>query len=201
MKKYFFIPLAILLPFIVNAQQNQKPAKWEKEYDYVDDYNCGLAKAGKSGKHGFVTEQGKLVVPLIYDEALSFSERKAAVKIGNKWGYIDSTGTEVVKLQYSDASSFSEGMAKVGLNSLYGFINEIGKVVIELQYSSASHFSEGLAPVSNAKMKWGFINKSGAVVIPFNYTYAQDFSEGNAHVMKDGKWFYIDKSSKIIKEE
>ena len=50
MKKYFLISIAILVGCSVQAQQKQ--AKWEKEYDYVDDFNCGLAKAGDFDKTG-----------------------------------------------------------------------------------------------------------------------------------------------------
>ena len=50
-------------------------------------------------------------------------------------------------------------------------------------------------------MQWGFINRSGKEVIPFRYSFAESFKEGLAHVMKDGKWIYIDKNGKTVKEE
>jgi len=48
MKKYF-LPL-IFLAVAANAQQ------WAKQYDFVDDCICGMAKVGKNGKFGFVNQ-------------------------------------------------------------------------------------------------------------------------------------------------
>lgn len=56
---------------------------WTKQYDHVDDCICGLSLVGKGEKHGFVDKEGKLVIPLIYDDALTFSEGFALNKI--KW--------------------------------------------------------------------------------------------------------------------
>ena len=65
---------------------------WAKEYDHVDDCVCGLSQVAKGDKYGFVNKDGKLIIPLIYDEALTFSEGFVAVKQNGKWGYLDSTG-------------------------------------------------------------------------------------------------------------
>src|SRR5678810_1209007 len=68
---------------------------WAKQYDFVDECSCGLALVSKDGKRGFVTKEGKLVIPVIYDDALHFTEGMAAVKKDGKWGYLDSTGKAV----------------------------------------------------------------------------------------------------------
>ena len=47
---------------------------------------CPLVTKGE--KHGFADKDGKLVVPLIYDEAMTFSEGMAAVKQNGKWGFL-----------------------------------------------------------------------------------------------------------------
>ena len=92
MKKYF-IPLL----FIAVSLQGQS---WTKQYDFVDDCVCGLAKVSKNDKFGYVNQEGKLIVPLEYDEALAFSEGLAAVKKGNRWGYLDSTGKVIAELKF-----------------------------------------------------------------------------------------------------
>ena len=88
---------------------------WTKQYDHVNEPCCGLAKVGKDHKYGFVNAKGKVVIPLIYDEVLNFSEGIAAVSKAAKWGFVDSTGKEITPLQYSDALSFTEG-AKAHFN-------------------------------------------------------------------------------------
>jgi len=55
---------------------------WTKQYDFVVDCNCGLALVEKNGKFGYVSEQGKLLVSLIYEVSMVFSEDRAAVMVG-----------------------------------------------------------------------------------------------------------------------
>ncbi len=54
-----------------------------------------------------------VVIPPQFDQADSFSEGLARVKIGNKWGYIDKKGKLVIQPQFDEAASFSEGLALV----------------------------------------------------------------------------------------
>jgi hypothetical protein len=52
-------------------------------------------------------------IPFIYDDALSFGEHLAAVKIGELWGYISLYGHIVIEPVFFDAKSFSNGSAPV----------------------------------------------------------------------------------------
>src|SRR5689334_15522869 len=99
MKKYYLLLCLLAISLYTVAQS------WAKQYDRVDANNCGLALVKKDSKVGFVTERGKLSIPLIYDEALAFSEDKAAVAVGGKWGFIDKEGNQIVKLQYAEVYS------------------------------------------------------------------------------------------------
>lgn len=192
MKKYF-IPL-LFAAATLNAQQ------WAKQYDFVDDCVCGLAKVSKDGKFGFVNSEGKLIVALEYDEALAFNEGLSAVKKGNKWGYLDSTGKVVSATVYEDAASFHEGLAAVRKDGKYGFIGRDMEVLIPFEYSNTGRFSEGLAAVANSKGQWGYIDVKGGVVINFVYTFADMFNEGVARVMKGSAMKNIDRAGKEVKE-
>ena len=112
MKKYF----TSLLLFITVAGFGQQ---WTKQYDYTDDFSCGLAKVTKAGKSGYVNNKGELIVPLIYDEAMAFREGKAAVRSGDKWGFLDSTGKIVEELLLEDAGCFRDSLAVVKKNGKY----------------------------------------------------------------------------------
>lgn len=194
MKKILVMPAILMMSISGMAQ------KWTKEYTHVNEASCGLALVEKDGKHGYVNKEGKVIVPLIYDEGMAFFEGKAGVMLNNKWGFIDSTGAEIVKPQYSEVYSYNEGMAVVSKGDSWGFIDEKGNLVIPMNYTNARCFSSGLAPVSNSKMQWGFIDKAGKLVLPFQYGYADRFREGTAKVMKGGKWVYIDPTGKVVKE-
>ena len=193
--KNIFLLLALLINSISFGQS------WTKQYDCVNEASSGVAKVSKNHKYGFVDIKGKVIVPLKYDDALSFSEGMAAVGIGGKWGFVDSTGKEVIPLEYTEALSFVEGLAVVGKGDVYGFIDKNGKMVISQEYTNAKSFAQGIAPVCNRKNRWGYIDKSGKEVIGFQFQYADAFKDELARVMKEGKWFTIDKSGTIVSEK
>jgi hypothetical protein len=57
-------------------------------------------------KWGFINTSGNFVIPAQFDDANSFSEGLAAVKVGDKWGYIDKTGQLKIKPQFDNALYF-----------------------------------------------------------------------------------------------
>jgi hypothetical protein len=174
---------------------------WTKQYSHVDEFRCGMALVDKNEIHGFVNKDGKLIVPLKYEEALSFNECFAGVKLGGKWGFVDTSGREIVAPRFDEVFSFSEGLAVVSKDGSYGYINGKGELVIPMSFSNAHSFTEGMAAVSNKKGLWGFINKNGREVIGCKYNFANPFTDGVARVMKEDKWINIDKNDKPVKDE
>ena len=70
-------------------------------FESVDEFYGGMAKVKKNNKYGFIDfKDKKLVIPLIYDNALNFNTGVAPVKKGTKWGVIDKTGKEVLSFKY-----------------------------------------------------------------------------------------------------
>ena len=113
----------------------------------------------KNGKYGF-KKDGVVVIPAKYNDAMSFGDGLAAVKLNSKWGYIDKNGKEVIPFKYEGVGVFSEGLAGVNLNSKWGYIDKSGKEVIPFKYDWAEFFSDGLAMVI-LDDKWGYIDKQG----------------------------------------
>jgi hypothetical protein len=187
---FLFLPMA----FITNAQ------KWTKNFDFVDPCICGLSLVSKDHMYGFVDRGGNIIIPLQYDEALTFSEGYSALRKGSKWMYVDSTGKSITDAVYEDAQSFHNGFAAVMKDQLYGYINTSGKLVIGYQYYNARDFGEDLAPVANKKGEWGYINTSGEIMITPQYDFADHFENGEARVMKGDKLFYIDRKNKVLHE-
>ncbi|MBC6452837.1 MAG: WG repeat-containing protein, partial [Hormoscilla sp. SP5CHS1] len=67
----------------------------------------------------YINKTGQIVIAPKFDEANSFSEGLADVKIDGKWGYINKTGQIVIAPKFDEANSFSEGRAYVKTTS-YG---------------------------------------------------------------------------------
>ena len=149
-----------------------------------------------NGKYGYVSG-GKLVIPCQFDDARSFSEGIATVKIEKKWGFINTIGKLVIPCRFDDAKSFSEGIATVKIEEKWGYINTDGKLVIPCRFDDAFVFFEGLAIVK-IKDKWGYINTTGQVIIDCNFDSASSFSEGIAVVKIKDKWGYINTTGQVI---
>ncbi len=198
-KPIYMKPLFILLlPVLITV--NTTAQSWTKQYDFVDDCICGLAKVSKNNKFGYVNNKGDLIVPLIYDEAFAFSEGRAPVRVDTKWGYLDSTGKMVIEPMYEEAGSFREGFACVRKNNHFGYIDTNYHLMIPFEFDMARGFAEGLAPVSNSKGLWGYINKKGDLVMNYKFNFADLFADGKARVMLNGKMIMIDKNGKETNE-
>lgn len=141
--------------------------------EVVDRYTVS-----KDDKYGIIDGQGRVIVPLEYDEISAFYQdgMVRVQKNGGKWS-----------------------------NRKYGYINLDGELVIPLQYRWAKDFSEGLAAVENDKGLVGYIDKQGNLAIPFRYIDGQPFKNGRAVVRANiygGPYGAIDtKGNWILKPE
>ncbi len=70
-------------------------AQWQFKWFEPMDFPEGLQLVGQNGKWGYLDESGQLALPMIYDDAESFHNGLAWVRIGNRCGYIDREGNEV----------------------------------------------------------------------------------------------------------
>jgi hypothetical protein len=105
----------------------------------------------KSGKYGFMDDDGMVRIPPRRDNALDFSEGLAGVAVisghevyehggagdgclvkTSKWGFIHPDGEDAIPYLYSAVRPFSEGRAAVGLGSKWGFIDTKGRWIIQL---------------------------------------------------------------------
>ncbi len=158
------------------------------QYTNVTGFKEGFVEVYKDGKHGFVDQTGREVVPPIYDYVQDFSEGFAQVKKDGKYGFVDQTGKEVVPLIYDSVDSFSDGLARVEKDGKRNYIDKTGKEVVPSEYDLGwGEFSEGFADVKKGK-KYGYIDKNGNVAVPMIYDEAKEFSEGLAWVRQGKKW-------------
>lgn len=171
--------------------------RYFKKYDYVWNFNDGLAAVRLNGKAGFIDKSGKEVIPIKYDLAGKFEDELAIVRLNYKYSLIDKSGKEIAPLKYDYIDSFHDGLAFVTLNDKFGYIDRFGEEITPIKYDNTaiSGFNEGLAPIK-LNGKWGFIDKSGREITPIKYDQASDFSEGLALVKLNGRSGYIDKSGK-----
>jgi hypothetical protein len=64
-------------------------------YEWIGECSEGLILAQKGGKCGFLDINGREAIPFVYDDATSFVEGCAYVRVGNENFFIDGTGKSI----------------------------------------------------------------------------------------------------------
>ncbi|MGL5808110.1 MAG: WG repeat-containing protein [Xenococcaceae cyanobacterium] len=78
------------------------------------------------GKYGYINTQGKIVIPLKFEQATPFYKELAGVKVKNKWGFIDRTGKIVIQPQFDEVYPFSDGLARVRVGDTSKYTDKLG---------------------------------------------------------------------------
>lgn len=180
------------------------------EYDFcAEKFSSGLALAGLGeyedpappppgivrknpkkefvGKYGFIAPDGRLAIPVQYDDAHDFDDFGLA-RVGIqgkyyvKWGFIDATGRTAVPCSYYSAADFQKGRAMVckvvnGGDLAFGYIDSRGQEVIPCQYDEATSFEFSNAWVGrrrNGEMAYTLIDRSGKPVLGYEVYGLQD---------------------------
>lgn len=167
--------------------------RWLKKGYYRPNYGAhfsdGLIPICKGDKWGYMDKSGRIVIPLMYDEAHDFSEGIAAVKLDQKYGGINWWNEVVIPMEYDYMGEFSQGRAMV-----------VRKEVLKGASSNRSGFSHTnkASPYPTVKEKYGFIDRSGNKVIPIVYDRAGKFSYGRVPLRRDGIWSVADLQGEIL---
>lgn len=152
----------------------------------TNSFSEGLLPIEVKNKWGYVDKAGRLVIAPQFEDAESFREGLAPVKVHDEqttWCPADPAGN------------------RSGFTMRWGYIDKTGKFIIPAQFESAGAFSEGLAPIDNCDRAF-FIDKTGKRVIDRNFRYAYPFSSGLARVetMENDtlQSAYIDHAGRIV---
>ncbi|EHO11681.1 WG repeat-containing protein [Myroides odoratimimus] len=122
--------------------------------DKVRTAEKGYFVVEKNNKFGFMNTEGKIVVPIQYDDVHAFddmtdllpSDLLFAVKQNEKWGFVDIHNKTVIPFMYDDVKGpFSYGIAPVYLNDALGLINLKNEKVskfMDRNYFGSSNFGK-----------------------------------------------------------
>jgi hypothetical protein len=132
------------------------------KYDTIIASDDEYLAIKKSGKWGFINEEGILRIANRYDSVRSFNDNKSAIKIRNAWGFINRQEDIVVQPYYSEVSNFKHNTAFVRFNSKYGLIDERGDFIIEAEYDEIVKEKEFY--LLRKGSKWGIANSQGKMI-------------------------------------
>lgn len=203
MKFYF----QILFLLIISCTGNSPESKFDlskanisyQEFDKETGWKRVLLI--KPNKWGFITKEGEIKIPFVYDFVNPFENGIAYTENVNKKFFINLKNEIVIKADYDKMEIFSNGLAVVEKNNKVGYINLEGQIVIPLKYDKARYFGQnGLAEVSLNK-KWGFINQKGQELIPIIYeTVKSEQLDDIVIVRKNYKWAFFDNKGKQLSD-
>lgn len=124
-----------LFSFLVLVMMVACGGKYDSQTEFID----GFAEVSKGGKFGFISVDGKEVIPPKYEDVSSFVGEIAKVKMNNKYGFVNKEGKEVIAPKYDKVYGFSRGLAKVEIKGKFGFVSEKGVEVVEPKYEACSY--------------------------------------------------------------
>ena len=166
------------------------------------DDNSRLIIANK--KFGVLNQQGRIIIPAIYDSLYPIYNNRYIVWKENKIGVIDTSNKEVIPVKYIadttqrylsfgyDIGHLREGLIPTSFNGKYGYIfDKSFKEAIPFIYDYANEFYNGLAEVK-INNKIGIINKTGKEVIPVKYDSIDKYSENFYSVRTGTKYGFVD---------
>lgn len=194
-------------------------------YDFLGDFNCGLAVAkNHDGKLGYINSHNELVIPYNYDRAQEFNENMATVTENDYDIFvIDINGEKMFDIEthyFGLVGNFNNGLQRQG----YSYYNSNGDCVIPDKFYRMDmwgffpgDFSENVAvyPVINDSewyidtnntdyymnknnWKYRYIDTSGEFAFDKSYDYAEEFRENLAVAEQDGKRGIIDKNGEFV---
>ncbi len=175
----FFLCCALIL------QNNETQAQ------YIE----GLKIITAENKYGFVNENGKAVIPAIYDEVQDFRESYTFVRLG-KWGEIDKRGDVIIPTTYDSIARFSSGAILVRMGDRFGLMRRDGKVICPVIYDDITVWYNLF--VVKQSGKWGLIDQKGTVVLPIEYDTAPEEELYDLTMKKAGVTYTIDYKGEVI---
>lgn len=173
---------------------------WKEHWSYAHSDKGDLIPVSKEGKFGFIDMKGKEIIKPQYDEASSFRNGMARVKMNGERFFIDKTGKKLD----NQTPDFKRRMRQLSVevpvvtkekNGLKALVLESDDAqnAIETPYifdDFGANYIDGVAPVKMVG-KWGLINTKGEIVVPCIYDGMEISEQGTAIVRVRSKKGFI----------
>ena len=197
--KYLLLFFVVCFSQIAGAQKPQ----WAiyPVYEYISDFNEGIAAVKQNGKWGYIDLHGNIVTPIDYGGAFPFSDGMGVLTSSdNRLLAIVDVNKKITKIS-SDVKidprfpSFCDGYLLVSKNDKWGYLKKDGTIGIDCKYIDARPFNEGLASVRfSPNDGWFYIKQDGetAISISLKIYWASGFHEGHAVVLYGKTMGFID---------
>jgi hypothetical protein len=165
-------------------------SKSSADYDFINDFENGVAWFEKNKKYGLISIDGFVIYPEKWDNVYSFQEGIAKIVLDEKVGYINEYGEVIIEPKYKDGKSFSETLIAVKHHDKWGYINENDSVVIPFLYDHACDFINGVTHVEKNGLE-GVIDYNNNLLIDFKYKDLRCYNEYVMSAKLNNKYGFI----------
>jgi hypothetical protein len=145
----------------------------------------------------FITEEGKQIIPNLYDDVDEFSEGVCAVSRNGKYGYIRKSGKLEIDFLFDEADPFENGYALVKTGRKETIINREGEMLFAPRGGEIGLPHDDRILVLDSDL-YGFMDMHGKMVIPAKFETANDFSGGLAVAGKEDSLGIIDRNGEWV---
>lgn len=156
---------------------------------YIGEFHNGLATierkiSDSSYLYGFINKEGKIVIEPQFEQAGSFENGKALVKMGDyRFAVIDTIGKILTEFKYKRVEQLSEDiLIYTDEDDLKGYVFSDGKKLTDPVFVNAEPFKNGFAAVNESKeypsTKYGIIDRTGNYIIKPEYGSIRYIGEG-----------------------
>lgn len=143
--------------FYYEDSENKKISR--KKFTFAEAFSEGLAVVEENLKFGCINTNGKVVIPIRYDDLGGFYEGLSYASNGDKYGYINKEGKAKIKFMLTHAENFDNGLAKVGVknpkpyiygkqDNVYGLIKKNGDLLAAKWFSTVEKESDSIYTVT-----------------------------------------------------
>ena len=168
-----------------------KPAVYKTMYYDDDGTHQGYCVADTNGNWGYLTIDGKTLLPCCYNAVDGFNEGLMGVATQSGCGYVDTLGDWVIDSIYDDARAFGDGLARVKKDDQWFFINRRGnRVDIGIEYDEIlTGFSCGRAFVKKDDQK-KLISRDGKLICVVDADSVSGFRHRYSYAIFKSKGYY-----------
>ncbi|WP_221031338.1 WG repeat-containing protein [Actomonas aquatica] len=167
-------------------------------FDRVGAFFKGVAPAEKDGRHGFIDESGREVIPVIYERPIYFFTDAMVATLDGKVGLINKRHEILLPFAFDEVDARNVNSIRVQAGGLWGLYQSDGTEVLPVHYEAIKPGAfTGDHPDHAVVAKdfyWGVVDRSGRFVVPPAYEEIEAFdANGLARVKQNSRWGMVDR--------
>lgn len=151
----------------------------------------------KNGKCGLIDIDGRMIVPVEFDEIGVFNDSLFLVRNDLLYGISNNKGEVILPLEYQEIGLPENGYAIIKQKNKYGFLNSAGRMALPVKFSRATAFHDEISAVKMGA-SWQYINPNGEVKFDGKFKEAGAFEQGYAIVKTAKGYGVIDTTGQFI---